>query len=51
MIITTRSSIRVKPFWLLRRFRNLSSMVLLSYWTGEWPASRRYRKGATAEQP
>ncbi len=31
MIITTRSSIRVKPFSFLSRFRNLSSMVLLPW--------------------
>src|SRR6476661_3988181 len=47
MIITTRSSIRVKPFWLLRRFRNLSSMVLLPWGVVlRWP--RTYRRRAVA---
>src|SRR5215467_6270637 len=45
MIITTRSSIRVKPFSLLIRFRNLSSMVLLPWgMVLRWP--RTYRRRA-----
>src|SRR5262245_58816835 len=50
MIITTRSSIRVKPFSLLSRLRNVFSISLLLHGGWWWLVEHRWPMTATIAQ-